>query len=106
MRSLQIKYQYASHDPTYLKTGSGSLRFRLVNMRSDYVFVFFRNGREHPVLAARSNVVVMQQHVRVCGRVVSVSLAHFVTVFPERAVEAAPVVDRHCWSAAPHVVQC
>ncbi len=35
--------------------GKGSLKFRLLNMRSDYIFVIFRNGLEKPIAAALSN---------------------------------------------------
>eukprot|EP01147_Barroeca_monosierra_P007337 gene7337-9738_t len=52
-----IKYQYASYDPQYLATGSGSFVFRLMNMRDDYVFYFFRNGIKSPIVAAKSNSV-------------------------------------------------
>lgn len=36
---------------------SGSTTFRLINMRADYIFAFFRNGMTSPVLAAWSNNV-------------------------------------------------
>jgi hypothetical protein len=38
-------------------SGSGSTTFRLINMRADYIFAFFRNGMTSPVLAAWSNNV-------------------------------------------------
>ena len=58
-----VKYSNATNSAGYLSTGSGSLQFRLVNMRSDYKFVFFRNGFTTPIAVAESNVVVLQSPV-------------------------------------------
>jgi hypothetical protein len=55
-----LKYQYAHVSPTYMKTGYGSLSFRMVNMRSDIGFVFFRHGIHHPIVASVSNSVIFE----------------------------------------------
>ena len=41
-------------------TASGSLRFRLLNLRSDYVFYFLRNAVAEPIVAASSTPVVFR----------------------------------------------
>lgn len=53
-----VKYQLASSSPSHGTSGSGTLRFNLVNMRSNYSFAFFRNGTDYPVLAAISQDTV------------------------------------------------
>jgi hypothetical protein len=55
-----LKYQYAGVSPTHMNGGFGSLAFRMVNMRADVGFVFFRDGIDHPVVAAVSNSVTFQ----------------------------------------------
>ncbi|EGD77454.1 hypothetical protein PTSG_08549 [Salpingoeca rosetta] len=55
-----IKFQFAAFSKDYLKTGSGSFVFRLMNMRDDYVFVFFRDGLEKPKAATASNPVKVE----------------------------------------------
>lgn len=52
-----IKYQYAQVSPNYLTTGSGSLSFQLINMHSNVVFVFMRNGTSYPDYAAKTPIV-------------------------------------------------
>eukprot|EP00698_Gefionella_okellyi_P020824 TRINITY_DN6617_c0_g1_i1.p1 TRINITY_DN6617_c0_g1~~TRINITY_DN6617_c0_g1_i1.p1 ORF type:complete len:564 (+),score=100.33 TRINITY_DN6617_c0_g1_i1:99-1694(+) len=56
LTSTPSKFRMCSEDPSF-KTGSGSLRFRLVNMRSSYTFVLFRSGLKDPKAAATSNEV-------------------------------------------------
>jgi len=69
-----IKYQYANVSKTYLESGSGSIRFRLVNMYSDYSFALFRNGTAYPIFAKMSNNVgftnyqqPLQPHIALTG---------------------------------------
>jgi hypothetical protein len=57
-----VKFKYARAAKEYLQTGSGKLSFRLINMRSDYAFVFFRNGTDHPVAVGKSNVVSFKNY--------------------------------------------
>ena len=52
-----VKYQYANFTSTHLSTGTGVLRFRLVNMRADVIVGFFTGGFGDPTLVAVSNVV-------------------------------------------------
>jgi len=52
-----VKFKYASASADYIKHGRGSLKFKLINMRDNYRFVFFRDGTKHPVAVAKSNVV-------------------------------------------------
>lgn len=53
----QVEYFYAKTDPGYLKTGNGTLTFRCINMRSDYVFALLSGGPTSPRLVAQSNSV-------------------------------------------------
>ncbi|KAI3952593.1 hypothetical protein MKW98_015822 [Papaver atlanticum] len=53
-----IKYQFANHStPDYVNTGNGSLRFRLINQRSDFAFALFSGGLAKPKLIATSNKI-------------------------------------------------
>jgi hypothetical protein len=52
-----VKYKWATVSDNYLRTGSGSTTFRLLNMRSDYAFVFFTNGTASPIAVGKSNSV-------------------------------------------------
>lgn len=55
-RTAPAKFQMATADldATHLKSGSGRLRFRVINHRTPVQFAFFRGGLMQPVLAARS----------------------------------------------------
>jgi len=52
-----IKFEFANASSTYIHTGSGGLSFRIVNMHSDVMFAFFRNGTDFPIYIGRSNIV-------------------------------------------------
>ncbi|CAM6117218.1 unnamed protein product [Calypogeia fissa] len=53
-----VKYSYANMStPDYASTGEGTLKFRLINMRADYSFGFFKGDVTSPVLMALSNPV-------------------------------------------------
>ena len=52
-----VKYQYANFTSSHLKTGTGLLSFRLVNMRADIIMGFFTGGFDSPTLVAVSDVV-------------------------------------------------
>lgn len=52
-----VKFQWATVDPGYLKTGSGQMRLRLINVRAPYTFVLMRGGMESPSASAMSGVV-------------------------------------------------
>lgn len=43
---------------TYLKDGTGTITFKILNMREDYSFKFFTGGFSTPTLRASSNVVL------------------------------------------------
>jgi len=62
IKSTPVKYKLASSDSNYMKTGSGSVTFRLLNMRSDYVFAFMRGSLKKPTLAALSNAVAFTDY--------------------------------------------
>lgn len=56
--SSPIKYQYANYsDASYTNSGKTTLRFQLINQRSDFSFALFSGGLENPKLIAVSNVV-------------------------------------------------
>ncbi|XP_062502844.1 uncharacterized protein LOC134179856 [Corticium candelabrum] len=59
-KKAPIKYQYAHASSTHMSHGFGSLRFHMVNMRTDIGFVFFRHGIHHPAVASVSNRVIFQ----------------------------------------------
>ncbi|XP_057777288.1 probable inactive purple acid phosphatase 1 [Salvia miltiorrhiza] len=53
-----IKYQFANFsNPKYTYTGKGSLKFQLINQRSDFSFGLFSGGVSNPKLVAVSNVI-------------------------------------------------
>ncbi|KAG0503082.1 hypothetical protein HPP92_003154 [Vanilla planifolia] len=53
-----IKYQFANDSNTeYVKTRKATLRFRLINQRSDFSFALFTGGLDNPKLVAISNRV-------------------------------------------------
>ncbi|XP_042378596.1 nucleotide pyrophosphatase/phosphodiesterase-like isoform X1 [Zingiber officinale] len=53
-----IKYQFVNYsNPSYATTGSGTLRFQLINQRADFSFALFSGGLENPKLIAVSNVI-------------------------------------------------
>ncbi|GAQ85317.1 purple acid phosphatases superfamily protein [Klebsormidium nitens] len=62
-----IKFKMAVTDPGHLASGSGSVRFRLINMRADVRFAFFRGGLKAPHLAAWSQAVVFADPDRPMG---------------------------------------
>ncbi|KAH0460875.1 hypothetical protein IEQ34_008450 [Dendrobium chrysotoxum] len=56
--SSPIKYQFANYsNAEYIKTGKTTLRFQMVNQRSDFSFALFRGGLANPKLIAVSNTV-------------------------------------------------
>ncbi|KAF8015947.1 hypothetical protein BT93_H1481 [Corymbia citriodora subsp. variegata] len=56
--SAPIKYQYANYSsPAYVSTGKGSLKFQLINQRSNFSFAFFSGGIDKPKLVAVSNTI-------------------------------------------------
>jgi hypothetical protein len=58
-RLAPVKYQYAAYaDPKHLESGSGQIKFRLVELSGDYRFGFFRGNITRGVLAAWSSDVV------------------------------------------------
>ncbi|RZC71080.1 hypothetical protein C5167_034278 [Papaver somniferum] len=53
-----IKYKFANEsNPDYINTGSGSLKFRLINQRYDFAFGLFSGGLDKPKLIATSNKI-------------------------------------------------
>jgi len=59
-KTAPIKFQFAYVAKTYNNTGSGSLRFNLINMWADYGFRFFRNGTDYPIYVSASNTVTFK----------------------------------------------
>eukprot|EP01136_Pigoraptor_vietnamica_P034748 Opistho-1_new@99065 len=57
-----IKYKFAKASKTHLTTGAGSLVFDIANMRDDYVFAFYRNGTDSPVIAGLSSAVAFSNY--------------------------------------------
>ncbi|XP_024356761.1 nucleotide pyrophosphatase/phosphodiesterase isoform X2 [Physcomitrium patens] len=56
--SSPIKFKYAnSGSKDYVKTGKGSLTFRLIKQRADFAFGFFSGNLSDPVLLAVSNTI-------------------------------------------------
>jgi hypothetical protein len=43
-RYVPIKFQFCASSPDYMKTGSGSIKFRILNVRDDLIFALLRNG--------------------------------------------------------------
>lgn len=56
--------QFANKSSTHATSGSGSLRFQLLNLRADYIFSFMRGGIVKPVVAATSSIVTFANYVR------------------------------------------
>lgn len=44
-----MQYKYASSSKNHITQGQGSVAFRLLNLREDYWFGFFRGNATHPV---------------------------------------------------------
>lgn len=59
--SAPIKYSWADKSPTHRKTGSGTARFRLLNMRAPLRFAFLRNGLATPLVAAWSQALTFER---------------------------------------------
>ncbi|KAM0859175.1 hypothetical protein ACQ4PT_047376 [Festuca glaucescens] len=55
-----IKYQYANYSANYLDWGKGTIRFQLINQRSDFSFALFSGGLENPTLVAVSKQVAFK----------------------------------------------
>ncbi|OMO84083.1 hypothetical protein CCACVL1_11005 [Corchorus capsularis] len=56
--SAPIKYKYANESgSSYTKTGTGALRFQLINQRADFSFALFSGGLSDPKLVAISNFI-------------------------------------------------
>ncbi|GAB2223667.1 hypothetical protein Droror1_Dr00004405 [Drosera rotundifolia] len=56
--SAPIKYNYANYSSSdYTKTGKASLKFQLINQRSDFSFALFSGGLSSPNLVAVSNYI-------------------------------------------------
>ncbi|CAO2162624.1 unnamed protein product [Urochloa humidicola] len=55
-----IKYQYANYSARYSNSGEGSIRFQLINQRSDFAFALFTGGLENPRLVAVSKPVAFR----------------------------------------------
>lgn len=49
--------QFANVSADFNASGSGSIRFHLINIRSQFIFAFLRNGTDYPILVATSEVV-------------------------------------------------
>jgi hypothetical protein len=76
-KTKPVKYLFPSKVvPTYLKTGSGSWSFRLLNLRADYRFVLYRNGLDRPVYAGQSNTVTFANVNEPLGAHLSVGVDH------------------------------
>jgi hypothetical protein len=58
--SSPVKYQLANFSQDYIQNGWGFQKFSIVNMHSDVVLVLFRNGTQHPVFAAKSEVITFE----------------------------------------------
>jgi hypothetical protein len=41
-----VQYQYANFSANYLYWGKGTIRFQLINQRSDFSFALFTGGLE------------------------------------------------------------
>ncbi|KAK7291552.1 hypothetical protein RIF29_06790 [Crotalaria pallida] len=56
--SAPIKFKFANNgNPDYTKTGKASLKFQLINQRSDFSFALFTRGIYNPQLVAISNFI-------------------------------------------------
>ncbi|CAL5013694.1 unnamed protein product [Urochloa decumbens] len=52
-----IKYQYANFSANYIYWGKGTIRFQLINQRSDFAFALFAGGLENPKLVSVSDPI-------------------------------------------------
>ncbi|CAL5005086.1 unnamed protein product [Urochloa decumbens] len=52
-----IKYQYANFSVNYIYWGKGTIRFQLINQRSDFAFALFAGGLENPKLVSVSDPI-------------------------------------------------
>uniref|UniRef100_M8CDJ4 Putative Nucleotide pyrophosphatase/phosphodiesterase n=1 Tax=Aegilops tauschii TaxID=37682 RepID=M8CDJ4_AEGTA len=55
-----IKYQYANYSANYRYWGKGTIRFQIINQRSDFSFALFTGGFENPKLVAVSKAVAFK----------------------------------------------
>ncbi|CAO2184414.1 unnamed protein product [Urochloa humidicola] len=55
-----IKFQHANFSANYMYWGKGSIRFQLINQRSDFAFALFTNGLENPKLVAVSEPIAFK----------------------------------------------
>ncbi|KAF8694942.1 hypothetical protein HU200_038049 [Digitaria exilis] len=55
--SYLLVYMFANVSPSFMSSGSGNLRFLVINQRSDYAFGLFSGGKDNPKLIAISNKV-------------------------------------------------
>ncbi|KAF6986272.1 hypothetical protein CFC21_004053 [Triticum aestivum] len=55
-----IKYQYANYSANYRYWGKGTIRFQIINQRSDFSFALFTGGFENPKLVAVSKPVAFK----------------------------------------------
>ncbi|KAF3327692.1 inactive purple acid [Carex littledalei] len=55
-----IKYQFANYSSGYVSTGKGSIKFQLINQRSDFSFALFTGGLSKPSLIAVSNTIAFK----------------------------------------------
>ena len=44
---MWVQFKYANDSETYVKSRKGSVRFRLINQRSDFSFALFTGGLEN-----------------------------------------------------------
>ncbi|KNA23063.1 hypothetical protein SOVF_028270, partial [Spinacia oleracea] len=55
---IEFQYQYANYsNPDYQKTGKSTLKFQMINQRSDFSFALFSGGLSTPKLIAVSNTI-------------------------------------------------
>eukprot|EP01119_Soliformovum_irregulare_P023845 TRINITY_DN841_c0_g2_i1.p1 TRINITY_DN841_c0_g2~~TRINITY_DN841_c0_g2_i1.p1 ORF type:complete len:310 (-),score=64.30 TRINITY_DN841_c0_g2_i1:36-965(-) len=54
---VPTRWQKCEESPDFKKTGAGSLRFRLINLRADFIIGLFSNGTDYPILKAYSKPV-------------------------------------------------
>ncbi|CAL5013696.1 unnamed protein product [Urochloa decumbens] len=55
-----IKFQHANFSANYMYWGKGSIRFQLINQRSDFAFALFTGGLENPKLVAVSEPIAFK----------------------------------------------
>ena len=62
------QFQYANYSNTdYVKTGKGSLRFQLINQRSDFSFALFSGGLSNVCTNALHLFVLQAQYTELQG---------------------------------------